>query len=41
MSTNGTPKEIFTFVSTEKVKKILSQYPDKQSATLPLLHWHN
>ena len=38
MSTNGTPKEIFTFVSTEKVKKILSQYPDKQSATLPLLH---
>ena len=38
MSTDGTPKEIFTFVSTEKVKKILSQYPDKQSATLPLLH---
>ena len=38
MSTNGTPKEIFTFVSTEKVKNILSQYPDKQSATLPLLH---
>ena len=38
MSTNGTPKEIFTFVSTEKVKKILSQYPDKKSATLPLLH---
>ena len=38
MSTNGTPKEIFTFVSTKKVKKILSQYPDKQSATLPLLH---
>ena len=38
MSTNGTPEEIFTFVSTEKVKKILSQYPDKQSATLPLLH---
>ena len=38
MSTNGTPKEIFTFVSMEKVKKILSQYPDKQSATLPLLH---
>ena len=38
MSTNGIPKEIFTFVSTEKVKKILSQYPDKQSATLPLLH---
>ena len=38
MSTNGTPKDLFTFVSTEKVKKILSQYPDKQSATLPLLH---
>ena len=38
MSTNGTPKKIFTFVNTEKVKKILSQYPDKQSATLPLLH---
>ena len=38
MSTNGTPKEIFTFASTEKVEKILSQYPDKQSATLPLLH---
>ena len=38
MNTNGTPKEIFTFASTEKVKKILSQYPDKQSATLPLLH---
>ena len=38
MSTNGTPKEIFTFVSTEKVKKILSQYPDKQSAALTLLH---
>ena len=38
MNTNGTPKEIFTFASTEKVNKILSQYPDKQSATLPLLH---
>ena len=38
MSTNGTSKEKFTFASTEKVEKILSQYPDKQSATLPLLH---
>ena len=38
MSTNGTSKEKFTFASTEKVGKILSQYPDKQSATLPLLH---
>jgi len=38
MSTNGTPKEKFTFANMEKVKKILSQYPDKQSATLPLLH---
>ena len=38
MSTNGTPKEKFTFASTGKVEKILSQYPDKKSATLPLLH---
>ena len=38
MSTNGTPKEKFTFENMEKVEKILSQYPDKQSATLPLLH---
>ena len=38
MSTNGTPKEKFTFANMEKVKKILSQYPDKQSATLPLLY---
>ena len=38
MSTNGTPKEKFTFSNMEKVEKILSQYPDKQSATLPLLH---
>ena len=38
MSTNGTPKEKFTFENMEKVEKILSQYPDKQSATLTLLH---
>ena len=38
MNSNGAPKEKFTFANMEKVKKILSQYPDKQSATLPLLH---
>ena len=38
MSSNGSSKEIFTFENTEKVKTILSKYPDKKSATLPLLH---
>tara|TARA_B100000315_G_C14595801_1_gene599168 strand:- start:8337 stop:8828 length:492 start_codon:yes stop_codon:yes gene_type:complete len=38
MNSNGTLKQKFTFVEPDKVKKILSQYPDKQSATLPLLH---
>jgi len=38
MNSNGTPKEKFTFSDSEKVEKILSQYPDKKSATLPLLH---
>ena len=38
MSTNGTPKEKFTFANMEKVENILFQYPDKRSATLPLLH---
>lgn len=38
MNIIGTPKEKFTFSDNEKVKKILSQYPDKKSATLPLLH---
>ena len=38
MSSNGSSKEKFTFEHTEKVKTILSQYPDKKSATLPLLH---
>ena len=38
MSSNGSSKEKFTFGNTEKVKTILSQYPDKKSATLPLLH---
>ena len=38
MSSNGSSKEKFTFGNTDKVKTILSQYPDKKSATLPLLH---
>ena len=38
MSSNGSSKEKFTFENTKKVKTILSQYPDKKSATLPLLH---
>ena len=38
MSSNGSSKEKFIFENTEKVKRILSQYPDKKSATLPLLH---
>ena len=38
MNTNGAPKEKFTFENIEKVGKIFSQYPDKKSATLPLLH---
>ena len=38
MSSNGSSKEKFIFENTEKVKRILSQYPDKRSATLPLLH---
>ena len=38
MNSNGAPKENFIFENTAKVKNILSQYPDKQSATLPLLH---
>ena len=38
MSSNGSSKEKFIFDNTEKVKRILSQYPDKKSATLPLLH---
>ena len=38
MSTNGAPKQPFTFADPDKVKNILSQYPDKQSALLPLLH---
>jgi NADH-quinone oxidoreductase subunit E len=38
MSSNGSSKEKFIFENTEKVKTILSQYPDKKSATLPLLH---
>ena len=38
MKTKGAPKEKFTFENIEKVEKIFSQYPDKKSATLPLLH---
>ncbi len=38
MNNNGTPNEKFTFTDRDKVEKILSQYPDKKSATLPLLH---
>ncbi|MCS5645934.1 MAG: NAD(P)H-dependent oxidoreductase subunit E [Candidatus Marinimicrobia bacterium] len=38
MNSNGAPKEKFTFAYSDKVEKILSQYPDKKSATLPLLH---
>tara|TARA_B100002003_G_scaffold134687_1_gene124569 strand:- start:80 stop:571 length:492 start_codon:yes stop_codon:yes gene_type:complete len=38
VNSNGAPKENFIFENTTKVKNILSQYPDKQSATLPLLH---
>ena len=38
MNSNGTPDEKFTFTDRDKVEKILSQYPDKKSATLPLLH---
>ena len=38
MNSNGAPKEKFTFANMEKVENILFQYPDKRSATLPLLH---
>ena len=38
MNSNGAPKGKFTFANMEKVENILSQYPDKRSATLPLLH---
>ena len=38
MNSENLPKEIFVFEEANKVERILSQYPDKQSATLPLLH---
>jgi NADH-quinone oxidoreductase subunit E len=38
MNSNGTPNKKFTFTDKDKVEKILSHYPDKKSATLPLLH---
>ena len=38
MNSNGSFKEKFTFADTDKVDQILSQYTDKKSATLPLLH---
>ena len=38
MSTNGIQEKSFSFADPDKVRNILSQYPDKQSALLPLLH---
>ena len=38
MKSNGKPKSRFTFEDLERVEQIFSQYPDKKSATLPLLH---
>ena len=38
MNDNGTPAEKFIFEDREMVEKILSQYPDKKSANLPLLN---
>ena len=38
MNSNGKSMQGFTFVDPERVEKIFSQYPDKKSATLPLLH---
>lgn len=36
MSENGS--NVFEFTDPERVSNILAQYPDKRSATLPLLH---
>ena len=38
MNSNGKSKQRFTFAEPEMVEHIFSQYPDKKSATLPLLH---
>ena len=38
MNSNGKSKKGFTFADLERVEQIFSQYPDKKSATLPLLH---
>ena len=38
MNTMATPKEKFIFANPDKVDRIFSQYPDKKSATLSLLH---
>ena len=38
MNSNGKSMQGFTFADTERVEQIFSQYPDKKSATLPLLH---
>ena len=38
MNSKNNEKVNFVFSDPEKVKNILSNYPDKQSATLPLLH---
>ena len=38
MNSNGKSMQGFTFVDPERVEQIFSQYPDKKSATLPLLH---
>ena len=38
MNTMATPQEKFIFANPDKVDKIFSQYPDKKSATLSLLH---
>ena len=38
MNNNIISKEKFIFSNKEKLNDIISQYPDKKSATLPLLH---
>ena len=38
MKSKAQPKSGFSFADSERVERILSQYPDKKSATLPLLH---
>ena len=38
MNTMATPQKKFIFANPDKVDRIFSQYPDKKSATLSLLH---